>query len=81
LLDPCPSLERIVAALAVGCAAAWGVRMLAGEPTAEELSAASELVRARYGSERWNRTGCGFVPVDGSPFDARRDSCDACHSR
>jgi len=59
LLRPCPTHAQIVAALAAGCVAAWGVRLIPGEPTAEETAAARELVRGRYAAEGWNGAAQG----------------------
>ena len=49
LLRPCPAYGRIAAAVAAGCAAAWGVRLVPGEPTAGEVAAARALTGARGG--------------------------------
>ena len=54
LLRPCPSRGEIVAAVAAGCSAAWGVRLLPGGPTAEEAAIARELADFRYGAVSWN---------------------------
>jgi len=54
LLRPCPGHAETVAAIAEGCAASWGVRLLPGEPTAAEAAGARELERSRYRSEGWN---------------------------
>jgi lipoate-protein ligase A len=50
LLRPCPAHARVAAAVAAGCAAAWGVRLAAGGPTAEEIAAAGiRALRADLG--------------------------------
>jgi lipoate-protein ligase A len=54
LLDPCPPSPRLAAALAAGCAAAWGCAFTAAGPDPQEVRAARELERSRYRSEAWN---------------------------
>jgi lipoate-protein ligase A len=54
LFPHCPAPEAVVAAIAGGCAAAWGVRFQAAGITPEEERAARELEEGRYRSEDWN---------------------------
>ena len=54
LLSPCPAPAAIAAAVAAGCAAAWGCALEAGEPGAGELEEARALEASRYRSEEWN---------------------------
>jgi lipoate-protein ligase A len=54
LLQPSPSEGELRAALAAGCAAAWGTRFRRGVPGVEEMRLARELEVARYCSESWN---------------------------
>jgi lipoate-protein ligase A len=49
LLQPCPAYGRIAAAVAAGCAAAWGVRLVPGGPAAAEVAAARALTGAQGG--------------------------------
>lgn len=51
LLRPCPAHGRIAAAVAAGCAAAWGVRLVPGGATAAEVAAA-EIRALRADLER-----------------------------
>ena len=54
LLPDCPAPETAVAAIADGCAAAWGVRFLAAGISPEEERVARALETGRYRSEDWN---------------------------
>ena len=54
LLPVRPDPETVAAAIASGCAAAWGVRLLGGDVSPEEARAARGLVESRYRSEEWN---------------------------
>jgi lipoate-protein ligase A len=54
LLPHCPDPETAAAAIADGCAAAWGVRFLPAGITPEEERAARALENGRYRSEDWN---------------------------
>jgi len=54
LLHPAPSPEAVVAAVAEGCASAWGVRFLPGEPGGAEELEARDLEASRYRSGDWN---------------------------
>jgi len=49
LLRHCPEYGEVAAAVAAGCAAAWGARLVPGEPTAAEVAAARALTGARGG--------------------------------
>ena len=54
LLPRCPGPESVVAAIAGGCAAAWGARFFPGEISPVEERAARALEANRYRSEDWN---------------------------
>jgi lipoate-protein ligase A len=54
LLHPAPTPEALAAAVAAGCASAWGVRFLPGEPSGAEELEAGALEESRYRSEDWN---------------------------
>lgn len=56
LLRPCPTPRLVVAAVAAGCVAAWGVRFAVGAPSGEETAIARERERDRYRSPQW--TSC-----------------------
>ncbi|HEY5998113.1 MAG TPA: lipoate--protein ligase family protein [bacterium] len=43
LLQPCPGYPEVSAAVAEGCAAAWGARLVRGAPSADEMEIAREL--------------------------------------
>jgi len=58
LLPRCPAPETAVAAIADGCAVAWGVRFLAAGITPEEERGAWALEASRYCSEEWNAGRC-----------------------
>lgn len=49
-----PALETVVAAVAAGCAAAWGARLLPGGISVAEERAARTLEAGRYRAEDWN---------------------------
>jgi lipoate-protein ligase A len=53
-LHPAPTPEALAAAVAAGCASAWGVRFLPGEPSGTEKMEARALEASRYRSEDWN---------------------------
>ncbi len=54
VLHPCPTPEALAAAVVDGCAAAWGVRFVPGEPSGAEELDSRELETDRYRSECWN---------------------------
>jgi lipoate-protein ligase A len=51
---PAPTPDALGAAVAAGCASAWGVRFLPGEPGGMEVREARALEASRYRSEDWN---------------------------
>lgn len=66
---PCrPAPAAVVAALADGCAAAWGVRFARGDISPAEEQAAGELEARRYRSEDWNAGARRPVRANGSAF-------------
>lgn len=54
LLRPCPPPAAVGAAVAEGCAAAWGCTLNPGEPADGELKEAASLEAGRYRSADWN---------------------------
>jgi lipoate-protein ligase A len=52
-----PSFEETMTALAEGFRAVHGLELTAGGLAAEELEQAESLVREKYGTERWTRSG------------------------
>jgi lipoate-protein ligase A len=52
-----PSFEETMTALAEGFRAVHGLEVTAGGLAAEELDLAESLVREKYGTERWTRSG------------------------
>lgn len=57
LLEPCPPPAALAAAVAAGCAAAWGCRLEPGGPAAGELDRAAALEADRYRSADWTAGG------------------------
>jgi lipoate-protein ligase A len=57
VLDRRPSFEETLVALADGFRTAHGLDLAAGGLTAEEMELAERLVRDKYGTERWTRSG------------------------
>jgi lipoyl(octanoyl) transferase len=53
-LHPAPTPDALVAAVAAGCASAWGVRFLPRGPSGAEVREARALEAGRYRSEDWN---------------------------
>ncbi len=49
------ALEEVAAAAAGGIARAWGESLTPGKVSEEERTRAEELVREKYGTDRWNR--------------------------
>lgn len=68
VLRPCPAPAAVVAAVAAGCAAAWGVEFLAGAPSVAETLEARELEALRYRSEDWNAARRPGIPLAGDRF-------------
>jgi lipoate-protein ligase A len=64
LLRPCPGPAALVAAVAAGCAAAWGCSLDAGGPEDWEVEAARGLEAGRYRSEDWT---AGRLPRGPAP--------------
>lgn len=73
-LLPCrPAPEAVIAAIAAGCAAAWGVRFLVADISPDEERTARGVEQSRYRSEDWNagrRPGGGPAIVAGPARDS-----------
>jgi lipoate-protein ligase A len=74
LLRPCPGYPEVAAAVARGCAAAWGVRWRREEPTAEEISVARRLEDT---VRRVDKAGTPGLPCTGIPSRPLRMQEDA----
>ena len=52
-----PSFEEAMTALAEGFRTVHGLELAAGGLAAEEMELAESLVREKYGTDRWTRSG------------------------